>query len=354
MLDFAGNHLKDPALLMIAEGMRENGSLSSLDLADTMMGDEAALAFADMIRVHPSLQRFYIGENLITDKAGVAIANALEKNRVLAVLSLANNELRDDTARALVTALNVNTTIVDLDVSFNDFGCHAYVDLSKSLERHRESLNAHAAAIAERHIKWLKDEEARLFLYRAEIEERQKNLDDAKSDLVLRKSELAAAKARIIDQHEKSTVEIGALELERTGVEEQRRQAFMQFDLRKTSLEKRQAEAVGVCQDLLGKRVSLQGVMTKRSAILEEQKRLTERRMRDLRERLKDTRERTLEVVQKVKDMKWFLLDQDEAERAKAAATARAENPPKKSRKRKRSPAKRGASRKGSTMIHDP
>jgi Ran GTPase-activating protein (RanGAP) involved in mRNA processing and transport len=168
-LDLSGNPLKDKGLLKIAEAMKTNTNVQTLDVSNTEMTDVSGVAFAEVIRVNTSLQRLYLEQGTLTDISGVLIAGALETNITLASLSLADNELKDVTADAILKAFQINTTLSHLNVNCNDFGCHAYVQLTKTIEQKQRLLAANVEEVAQRHINWLKEEEMRLFQIRGKI-----------------------------------------------------------------------------------------------------------------------------------------------------------------------------------------
>jgi hypothetical protein len=177
-----------------------NTTMNSLDLENTGMTDVSAKEFAEVIKTHPALLRFYMGENSITDVAGVPIANALETNTILAVLSMPNNELTDDTALAILKALSTNTTVNTLDIGWNDFGCQVYVQLAHMIEQHQRQLSLNVEEMAMRHISWLKEEEKRLFQFRADIREKVEEIELATGHRKTKEEILTAYKQEKLEE----------------------------------------------------------------------------------------------------------------------------------------------------------
>lgn len=102
----------------IAASLKENRTLSKLNLDNTKVGDEGAIALADMLRTNCTLTDLALGGNGIRAQGAIAMAAGLEQNKGLVKINLAHNQIGADSATstdaavgALATAIEKNKTI---------------------------------------------------------------------------------------------------------------------------------------------------------------------------------------------------------------------------------------------------
>lgn len=338
--DISKNLFKDKGLIQIAEALSQNSTLVSLDLADTGMYDVSAKEFAKVLATHPSLQRLYLDENTITDEAGVPLAKALESNKVLSILSLSNNELRDRTCDALLKALTVNYSIVELNIAYNDFSARAYANLCTAIDKHQRFQNSNISEVANRHISWLKEKEAKLFQCRADIKDKQMAVEAAEGKRVLKLEELENLKVSKAKQIADAEAVLDDLEKQRQEKEMFRRERYGEFNTLKHNLERRQAKAEFEYQTVSAKRQQLQGQFVKKKALTEDATSKRKEELGLLEVRVKDAREQLRSVVRDLLQAKKMMLEKEQEEEA-----ARKAEEAEKRKARKRSAKSKGGKR---------
>ncbi len=73
-LNLLGCRMGDAGAKAIADGLRQNSTLTSIDLRYNGIGDAGAAAIADGLRQNANLQSIYLGANEIGDAGAAAIA----------------------------------------------------------------------------------------------------------------------------------------------------------------------------------------------------------------------------------------------------------------------------------------
>ena len=127
----------------IADALRVNTSLKSLDLSSNKIGQVGGEALAKALIVivrgskglcfGTSLTDLNLGYNSIGPEGGVALADALCINASLKSLDLDNNSLGPGGGVALADALRVNTSLTDLNLRSNLIGPEGGVALADAL-----------------------------------------------------------------------------------------------------------------------------------------------------------------------------------------------------------------------------
>ena len=152
-LDLQGNGIGAPGATKVARALRENRTLTELDLGSNKIGegkqgrgfggawesaellrrgwggaaggwrhegtvrtwrdsgDEGATRLAEALRVNCTLRTLTLQFNNIGERGARAVARALESNATLTALCLYGNRVRDAGATALAEALRVNKTL---------------------------------------------------------------------------------------------------------------------------------------------------------------------------------------------------------------------------------------------------
>lgn len=83
---------------------------------------EAAEALADVLKNNDTVVSLDLSKNNIGDKGVQALAELLKNNKTLEELILSRNNITKTGVEALVEALKVNKTLKELDLSENDLG----------------------------------------------------------------------------------------------------------------------------------------------------------------------------------------------------------------------------------------
>ncbi|KAF9930089.1 hypothetical protein BGZ67_005993 [Mortierella alpina] len=116
------DHAKETA--DIAEALKTNSTLTTLDLKSSAIWDDRAVALIEELKAYP-----------IGDNGARALAEALKINSTLTTLILKNNGITDDGAEALAEVLHSNSTLVTLDLARNAIrlkGLLAFLELRKT------------------------------------------------------------------------------------------------------------------------------------------------------------------------------------------------------------------------------
>ena len=108
------NNIRDGGAKAIAEALKVNPVLTSLDLRLNSIRDDGAKAIAEALKVNPVLTILDLQWNSIGVEGGKAIAEALKVNAVLNNLHLGYNSIGGDGAKAIVEALKVNPVLKNL------------------------------------------------------------------------------------------------------------------------------------------------------------------------------------------------------------------------------------------------
>lgn len=115
---FEEEDLKPEHAKELAERMRNNKSLTSLNLSMNLLGDQGVQFIAEVLNT-TALKTLDISTNMIGDKGMRAIALALMDNKTLTSLNLDMNKIGDEGAVMMASALQKNTTLKYLNLSEN-------------------------------------------------------------------------------------------------------------------------------------------------------------------------------------------------------------------------------------------
>jgi hypothetical protein len=102
----------------LAEALRLNTTVTSLDLGVNDMGEGGALA--EILRLNTTLESLNLRENGLGEGGGRALAEALRLTTTLASLNLYYNGLGEGGGRALAEALRLNAMLTSLNLGAND------------------------------------------------------------------------------------------------------------------------------------------------------------------------------------------------------------------------------------------
>ncbi|KFZ68866.1 Protein NLRC3, partial [Podiceps cristatus] len=119
----------------IALALRANSTLRKLDLAANLLYDEGGKAIALAMKENQALTSLHLQWNFIQAKAATALAQALQSNGSPASLedSGQENAIGDEGMAALSAALKVNTTLVDLHLQVASVGAAGAQALAEAL-----------------------------------------------------------------------------------------------------------------------------------------------------------------------------------------------------------------------------
>ena len=116
---YDSNHIGDEVAVALADALKENNSLTSINLERNHIGDEGAVALADVLKENSSLASLDLSLHNIGDKVAKALADALKANSSLASINLDSNHIGDEVAVALADALKENNSLIYINLIGN-------------------------------------------------------------------------------------------------------------------------------------------------------------------------------------------------------------------------------------------
>jgi Ran GTPase-activating protein (RanGAP) involved in mRNA processing and transport len=103
----------------IADVLRVQSALISLDLSSNLIGSEGAIYISESLKVNSTLTYLNLNWNSIEKEGAMAIADALKVNSSLGTLFLMGNCILKEGAMAIADALTANYSLTSLDLSWN-------------------------------------------------------------------------------------------------------------------------------------------------------------------------------------------------------------------------------------------
>jgi hypothetical protein len=103
----------------LADALKVNTSVTTIGLAYNAIGSEGASALADALKVNASVTNLYLSVNAIGDEGALVLADALKMNTSVTNLYLRDNAIDDEGASALVDMLQVNTSVTKINLDGN-------------------------------------------------------------------------------------------------------------------------------------------------------------------------------------------------------------------------------------------
>ena len=110
----------DIGVSFIAEGLKENTSLTTLTLTRSKITSVGAMYLSKMLMVNKSLTLFAISRSQIGDKGVAHLAESLKQNKTLKHLDIKSCNITDTGVVSLTDALCTNNSLNTLNLSGND------------------------------------------------------------------------------------------------------------------------------------------------------------------------------------------------------------------------------------------
>lgn len=130
--------LKDPigitGIRALFQSIKSNHHLHSLKLLHINMNEEIAQILAETLKGHRSLSSLTLSNCHLDAKGLPFIADALKNHSILARLSLSSNQLKIEGAQLIAEILKENKYLTSLDLSSNDIGIEGAEALITSLK----------------------------------------------------------------------------------------------------------------------------------------------------------------------------------------------------------------------------
>mmetsp|Transcript_38103 Transcript_38103/g.109961 ORF Transcript_38103/g.109961 Transcript_38103/m.109961 type:complete len:434 (-) Transcript_38103:143-1444(-) len=140
-LSLAYASISDEGITEIAKFIRDNPFVKYLDLRGNNIQAKGAMILANGIKINRSLRSLNLKWNSIgRDPSGVqALCDVLKFNLTIGHVDLRNNRISNVGAKAIGEMLTANTTISHLDLSWNDLGVDGGIALLDGL-KHNSTL----------------------------------------------------------------------------------------------------------------------------------------------------------------------------------------------------------------------
>lgn len=123
----------------LAESLKTNKALKTLDLRDNNIGDAGAIALAEAIKHNQSLEKIFLNGNHISDIGAIALAQAIRLNRHLKEIFLDTNNISDQFAIELAVAIKENTGLEYISLDGNHISNTGVIALAQAI-RHNPHL----------------------------------------------------------------------------------------------------------------------------------------------------------------------------------------------------------------------
>ncbi|XP_025225524.1 NLR family CARD domain-containing protein 3 [Theropithecus gelada] len=133
----SSNSIGDGGSKALAEALKVNQGLESLDLQSNSISDAGVAALMGALCTNQTLLSLSLRENSISPEGGQAIAHALCTNSTLKNLDLTANLLHDQGAQAIAVAVRENHTLTSLHLQWNFIQAGAAQALGQALQLNR-------------------------------------------------------------------------------------------------------------------------------------------------------------------------------------------------------------------------
>ncbi|KAG0362768.1 hypothetical protein BGX24_005067, partial [Mortierella sp. AD032] len=132
-LDLQFNKIGPHEVQAMAEALRTNSTMITLHLGNNSIGENGAQYLSAALKTNSTLITLILNHNSLGDDGAQALGEALKTNMTLTTLGLQGNSIGDNGVQGLVEALKTNTTLTTLDLQFNSIGDNGAQALSMAL-----------------------------------------------------------------------------------------------------------------------------------------------------------------------------------------------------------------------------
>jgi len=111
MISLSWSALCDEDMKMIAEELKTNKTVHSLNLSQNRLSNEGAIAIAELLEVNKTINKMSLSSNDISSDGAARLARALTINQTLIYLKIGKNPLCDSGIETICEALKTNKTL---------------------------------------------------------------------------------------------------------------------------------------------------------------------------------------------------------------------------------------------------
>lgn len=132
-LDLSNNEIGDNGAIAIAEMLKDNITITDVNFSSNPIERLGGLAIADMIKISTSITHINFEDTAIY-LAGKEVIKAFEENDTITHANFEDTELNHDHAIAIADMIKKNSTIRHLNISDNSIDNEGFLEISKALE----------------------------------------------------------------------------------------------------------------------------------------------------------------------------------------------------------------------------
>ena len=135
LLDLTGNSMDCEAVCGLTRGLAHNSSITKVVLDFNSFGDKGCAGLARMLKKNTTLEELHFFGNRVTAKGASTLAEALKVNKSLRALELSFNRIGDEGVIALAECLTINTTLEKIWFPSNSIGCDGMLAFADQLPK---------------------------------------------------------------------------------------------------------------------------------------------------------------------------------------------------------------------------
>src|SRR3990167_5808111 len=134
-IDLRSNKIDAAGAQALAEALKVNSTITTIDLMHNQIGAAGAQALAEALKQKATITRLDLAWNQVGDAGAQALAEALKTNRTITTLYLRDNQIGDAGIQVLIQALKKNHIVTEIDIALTN------QTLSSLLKRNRQFKN---------------------------------------------------------------------------------------------------------------------------------------------------------------------------------------------------------------------
>lgn len=150
-IDLSDNEIGEEGAKLIAEVLKENETLVSIDLSDNAIGEASVKTIVEALKINKTITNLNFAYNPIGKEGAKLIAEALKVNKTLTSINCSNNGIGEEGANLILEALKVNKTLTSIDFSANGIGGDVEKLIFDAVEVNKNYIKEIAAFLSEKY-----------------------------------------------------------------------------------------------------------------------------------------------------------------------------------------------------------